>query len=388
MSASTDSARGKAAYFGPDFARQVEEFGGEVRLHGPWYKALGGPAAPGVVLERALTDGFLDRRPANFTPGWVLTLTADKGWALAVNGMLGPDHAKELNTLLRGAAEATVRPYAERPESRLGAAGKHRVRGDGLWAVGTELVSRNGDLHPHAHVVVCNAVLCPDGKWRAHASARQLYADQGLLNAAFQKHLADGVQRAYGMDLARHEAGFKLRDFPDDRVRAASSRAADIDRFCQEHGWTTPEQRQIAAYLTRPAKREFRLAERWAVWQAGTEAAVPAAADREAFFLRVRVSELGPHPLAARAAAHVLEAAAALAAGRGPFTANQLRAESLLRAVGDPGVGAPAVEAAVGRVLERPHLVGLWRGERPGGPVYHRGPSRPTRTPSTTTPTG
>lgn len=369
MSVNVGSARNKQGYFGQDFLDQSQAFGGEPKLYGPWYDAVKADAVTmESALAKALTSGFLDRRQANFTPGWVVTLTLPKDWALAVNATFDPAEAKRLNAIVHEAAEAVLRPYAEHPVTRLGAGGKDKVRGDGLWFVATELLNRNGDLHPHAHAVVFNAVRCPDGRWRSHGSARELYADQSLLNARFMKLVADRVQRTYGLDLARKESGFTLTHFPHERVRAASSRTAEIDALCRANGWTKPEQRQIAAYLTRPDKREFELAERWQAWKAETRATV---LDIDSYFGRTPTPHLGPNQVAARAAGHALDAARSLDGGHGPFTSRHLLTETALRAVGDPGVRLDAVERAAGRVLERPDLFGLGRIDRPrGGPLY------------------
>ena len=99
MSANVTSARGTAGYFGREFLDQCRESGGEPRLYGPRTRALGTEAVTAeAALERALTDGFLERRQANVTPGWVVTLTAPKDWLLAVNATHGPEEAKRVHS--------------------------------------------------------------------------------------------------------------------------------------------------------------------------------------------------------------------------------------------------------------------------------------------------
>ena len=369
MSCTTHSMKDKESYFDLDHFRQSSEFGIEPSHHGFW-KDIAFPKGLDEAgrLNWLLTEGLLERRQSNFTPGWMVTFAAPKDWALAVNARFGHSEAATMAKLVQQAAEAALRPTVERAESRTGAGGKTRVRGDAAWALFPELVSRAGDLQPHVHIVVANAVKCPDGKIRAYASARELFVDQKLLNARFLKELADRVQKAYGLKLEATEKAFAVKAFPEARVRSASSRTVEIDKLCAERGWTTPKQRQIAAYITRPEKTDFQPAERWATWKADTRRAVP---DIASYFETRKTVPLTPQQQTTRAVSYVLKAAEELTRERGTFTAKQWEDKVFTLARVDAALPAKSLDAGLKRVLERPRQLGLEVIERRNAaPLY------------------
>lgn len=378
MSCTTHSMKGKEGYFDLDYFRQAAEFGVEPKFHGFW-KDIAFPKGLDDAgrLHWLMTEGLLERRQSNFTPGWMVTLAAPKDWALAVNARFGHGEAANLAKLVQQSAEAALAPTLARTESRLGAGGKTRVRGEAAWAIFPDLLSRAGDLQPHVHVVVPNGVRCPDGKVRANASARQLYVDQKVLDARFLKELADRVRKEYGLKLVATEKGFAVAGFPEERIRSASSRTRAIDKLCDERGWTTPKQRQIAAYLTRPEKTDYKLAERWATWKAETRQVVP---DVSAFFDLKKTETLTPDQVTARAVGIVLKAADRLTAERATFTAKQLQAEAMTLARVEAAVPAKALDAGLKRVLDKPQLVG-WEvvERRNAAPLYTAREARMTR---------
>jgi conjugative relaxase-like TrwC/TraI family protein len=378
MSATTHSMKQKEDYIDLEYFQQATEFGIEPKYHGFWKEI---PFPKGLDeagrLHWLMTEGLLERKQANFTPGWMVTFSAPKDWALAVNARFGHSEAANMAKLVQQSAEAALAPTLARAESRLGAGGKTRVHGEAAWATFPEIVSRAGDLQPHVHVVVPNAVRCPDGKIRANASARGLFVDQKVLDSRFLKELADRVQKEYGLKLVVTEKGFAVQGFPAERVRSASNRTQAIDKLCKERGWTTPQQRQIAAYLTRPEKADYKLAERWATWKAETRQVVP---DVAVLFDLKKTPVLTPDQVTARAVGIVLKAADKLTTERATFTAKQLQTEVMTLARVDATVPTKALDAGLKRVLDKPQMVSWEVIERKNAaPLYTSRVARMTR---------
>jgi len=378
MSATTHSMKGKEGYIDLEYFRQSSEFGIEPKYLGFW-KEIPFPKDLDDAgrLHWLMTEGLLERRQANFTPGWMVTFSAPKDWALAVNARFGHSEAANMAKLVTHSEEAALAPTLARTESRMGSGGKTRVQGEAAWAIYPELVSRAGDLQPHAHVVVANAVRCPDQKIRANASARELYVDQKVLDSRFLKELADRVQKEYGLKLVSTEKSFAVAGFPEERIRSASSRTQAIDKLCSERGWTTPKQRQIAAFLTRPDKTDYKLTERWSTWKAETKQVVP---DVSTYFDLKKPKALTPDQVTARAVGLVLKAADKLTAERATFTAKQLQAEVMTLARVDASLPTKAIDAGLKRLLDQPQLVGWEVMERKNAaPLYTSREARITR---------
>jgi conjugative relaxase-like TrwC/TraI family protein len=194
------------------------------------------------------------RKQPAATVGFDVTLSAPKSvsvlWAVA---------SPEVETQVLDGIEAAVRTGMRYLEQQAIAC---RIRGavtpgDGLLAAGyLHATNRNLDPQLHWHVVVGNMTQGPDGVVRA-LDGRQFYLHAktaGYLASAELRHQLT-VRLGVGWGDAVHGIA-KIAGVPEQAIRAAASRSAEIDRLTGELGLGSASARQAAAYQTRNAKAD------------------------------------------------------------------------------------------------------------------------------------
>ena len=88
-----------------------------------------------------------------------------------------------------------------------------RVPGKMVAAMFMHSVSRANDIHLHAHLVVMNMVIRPDGSFSAMEN-RSLFQQQAAITQTFYSHLSDETRTlGYGIELHLGSAGQKIPEF-------------------------------------------------------------------------------------------------------------------------------------------------------------------------------
>ncbi len=88
-----------------------------------------------------------------------------------------------------------------------------RVPGKMVAAMFMHSVSRANDVHLHAHLVVMNMVIRPDGSFSAMEN-RSLFQHQAAITQTFYSHLSDETRTlGYGIELHLGSAGQKIPEF-------------------------------------------------------------------------------------------------------------------------------------------------------------------------------
>jgi conjugative relaxase-like TrwC/TraI family protein len=193
------------------------------------------------------------KRPAA-TVGFDVTFSAPKSvsvlWAVA---------SPEVEAQILDGIEAAVRTGMRYLEQQAIAC---RIRGavtqgDGLLGAGyLHATNRNLDPQLHWHVVVGNMTQGPDGVVRA-LDGRQLYLHAktaGYLASAELRHQLT-IRLGVGWGDVVHGIA-EIAGVPEEAIRVASSRSAQIDRLTGELGLGGASARQVAAYRTRNAKAD------------------------------------------------------------------------------------------------------------------------------------
>lgn len=139
--------------------------------------------------------------------------------------------------------------------------GGHRIeRGEGFVGMAfRHRMSRAGDPALHVHVVVSNLTrAASDGKWLSLASPRgrsPLWPHGKSAGVVFQAALRAGFVRELGLRFEEVRNGYAdLHGFGRDVIEALSTRSKEIKAWLEEHGVSSVEAAQVAAYRTRANK--------------------------------------------------------------------------------------------------------------------------------------
>jgi conjugative relaxase-like TrwC/TraI family protein len=193
-------------------------------------------------------------------PGFELVIDAHK--SVAALGTLG--RAEEMHGILDAETAATLSYLEEQFAERGGSRGRARLRtatGGLTYAYTRHGTSREGDPHPHDHVLVTNIVEMHDrrGGWKALDSAAlrdwlEAATMVGRLHAA-----AEAVKAGYPVAPDGGGSGrkrsWRVAGIPDEVCELFSKRRHAIDEYMDRRGYDTPQARKIAALNTRPIKR-------------------------------------------------------------------------------------------------------------------------------------
>jgi conjugative relaxase-like TrwC/TraI family protein len=210
------------------------------------------PRRPYRVAGDELVRFAEARKQPAATVGFDVTFSAPKSvsvlWAVA-----SPEVEAEILDSIEAAVRTGMR-YLEQQAIACRVLGAV-AQGDGLLAAGyLHATNRNLDPQLHWHVVVGNMTQGPDGVVRA-LDGRQLFLHAktaGYLASAELRHQLTARLGVGWSDVVHGIA--EIAGVPEAAIRAASSRAAEIDRLIGELGLATASARQVAAYQTRNAK--------------------------------------------------------------------------------------------------------------------------------------
>jgi len=139
--------------------------------------------------------------------------------------------------------------------------GGHRIeRGEGFAGMAfRHRMSRSGDPALHVHVVISNLTRAlSDGKWLSLASPQgrsPLWPHGKSAGVIFQAALRAGFMREFGLSFEDVTNGYAdLRGFDRDVIDALSTRSKEIATWLEQHGVSSVEAAQTAAYRTRANK--------------------------------------------------------------------------------------------------------------------------------------
>ncbi|HEX3172821.1 MAG TPA: MobF family relaxase [Solirubrobacterales bacterium] len=141
-----------------------------------------------------------------------------------------------------------------------GRKGRHIERGEGFVGMAfRHRMSRAGDPALHVHVVISNLTRAArDGKWLSLASPKGrslLYPHGKSAGVVFQAALRAGLLREFGLEFDDVKNGYAdLKGFSREAVEAFSTRSREIAHWLEEHGVSSVQAAQTAAYRTRAAK--------------------------------------------------------------------------------------------------------------------------------------
>lgn len=255
------SASGAATYYSADNYYSGEESFEASAWEGEGAKVLGlegqvDTATFEKVLAGELPDGtVIDAKRGAHRPGTDVTFSVSKSVSLLA--LLGGD--KRLVQAFRESVSATLK-WAEKnlAETRTWDGKGQKTDKSGNLVIATFLhdVNRNGEPQLHAHAVIANATLGPDGKWRALKND-ELYQRQLLLGAVHNADLRARIE-ALGYETlpAKNDVAgqFEIKGVERHVIEAFSTRSAEIKAALVAGDRGPPRERELAALATRNAK--------------------------------------------------------------------------------------------------------------------------------------
>ncbi len=275
-----ESALGYYEHLGQDdyYMRDDEPPGGwagegaaRLSLSGPVTRSEFEAALRGVDPKTGERLAALGGKHQNHAAGWDVTFSAPKSvsvqWALSE-----PGDRSGIERAHRVAIHAAT-TYLERTAAwaRRGKGGAIREQTAGLlMARFDHHTSRDLDPQLHSHFFVLNLAPRKDGTWGAIIS-RELYKAQKQAGAVYRQALATELERE-GHAIERSGGSFRLRAIPREIERAFSKRRQAIEAAAETHGYTSAKGMQLAALLTRRAKRDVQRDALFETWRAEARA--------------------------------------------------------------------------------------------------------------------
>lgn len=269
--------RGGEAYYAKISQEDYYTKGGEppLRALGRGLEALGLPPGAGVTPEilRHLLKGFAPdgRTPLcqnagrkDHHPGWDLTFSAPKAVSVAWS-QSAPALRDAIEACQRKAVAAALDYVETLAQTQRGKGGHEKQFVAGLVLITAEHgSSRAQEPQLHSHVVVPNASLGEDGKWRT-LYAKPMFEAKMVAGALYRAELARGLEQL-GFRVERVGNLFTLPDVPAALVERFSTRRRQIEEAL---GAESADARasERAALLTRDPKRTVPREELFHSWQ-------------------------------------------------------------------------------------------------------------------------
>ena len=205
------------------------------------------------LIERGEVERFIaDRKQPQVVMGYDSTFSTPKSIS-AYWGTASADERRLIEAAWDRAVDAGM-AYVEDNAISVGR-GRGDRRASGMVAAAFDHgTSRELEPQLHTHVVVANMAVGAEGRVKA-LDGRGLFG-----HATTAGHLAEAeFQHALnrqGFAFTPTRRGIaQLVGVPDDAMRSVSTRRAQIMAEVAEHGTSSPQARQIAAYATRPGKQ-------------------------------------------------------------------------------------------------------------------------------------
>lgn len=231
-------------------------------LSGPVTRTEFEAALTGIDPKTGERLAALGGKHQQHAAGWDVTFSAPKSvsvlWALSEPGDRPP-----IERAHRVAVHAAT-TYLERTAAwaRRGKGGAIREQTAGLLMTRFDHhTSRDLDPQLHSHVFVLNLAPRKDGTWGAIVS-RELYKAQKQAGAVYRRALA----------AERSGDGFRMRTIPRDIERSFSKRRQAIEAAAETHGYKSAKGMELAALLTRRAKRDVHRDALFETWRAEARA--------------------------------------------------------------------------------------------------------------------
>jgi conjugative relaxase-like TrwC/TraI family protein len=271
----------------------------------------GGALAAELGLDGVVTDvqyqtaygpggfrhpGTGEQLTATKRPGFELVIGPHK--SVATLGVIG--RADDMHALCDTETTATMDWLEGWFQARGGSRGRTQVRTQTagfVYAVTRHATSRDGDPHPHDHVLVANVTRMGDdrGGFKALDSAALRDTTEAATMVGRLHAAAHAVRLGYRIETDDGASGrarrWRIAGVPDEVCELFSKRADEIADYLAEQGYTSYRARNTAARATRAVKRHTgadELLPRWhaelehAGWPAERLAAALDAARRQA----------------------------------------------------------------------------------------------------------
>jgi conjugative relaxase-like TrwC/TraI family protein len=241
---------------------------GEVTLEG--YEAAFGPGG-----FRHPDTG--ERLTATERPGFELVIGPHK--SVAVLGVIG--RAEDMHAILDTETTATLRWLERWVQERGGSRGRAQTRtptAGFVYVVTRHATSRDGDPHPHDHILVGNVTRMLDAKggFKALDSAALRDAVEAATMVGRLHAAATAVGLGYRIEVDGGESGrarrWRIVGIPEEVCELFSKRADEIADYLDEQGYTGYRARNVAARTTRKVKHHTGADELMPRWRAELEA--------------------------------------------------------------------------------------------------------------------
>ena len=190
--------------------------------------------------------------------GISLVFNADKNWSIEW-ALSPPERQKQMEAAFDRAVERCLLEYIEPEVARCRLGDGTEVEARILASSFIHVTSREGDMHYHAHVLVPNLGLCPDGITRALVS--KYFYDHKLdcgayFRLALEQECRDlGIEFHRPLDAKGEQKQFtEVKGIPDEVRRQFSKRRAQIDQQLDSKGLASAAAAAVATLQTRHGK--------------------------------------------------------------------------------------------------------------------------------------
>lgn len=335
---------------------------------GNWGKQLGTSPLPTPSEVRGLCDGT--HLPAGRKPrigGFDITISFGKSVSFLAYGLTPQSGWKSWTELFIQAAGPEVKALVGDQVLRTGAQGKTREASQGGAVLFAHSQSFLGQPNAHLHAFVPNLTCAAGGGRGAIGNAREMFLDQGVINARINKRLDDQLQER-GFETIRVGKSVELARMPKELLAEISPARAAMDEALREHGFSGPK---ACDFYARQARRDGGHRVDRTPEEMGR--ACRAIAERYGVTvesLKRQDKALPPSQDAVRSRATAydvaMEAMEACAEKFGKFTARQFQEQLVTRGIGRPTT-LRDLDAVGVMFLERPRYAGMHREADPGG---------------------
>ncbi|HXH55398.1 MAG TPA: MobF family relaxase, partial [Gammaproteobacteria bacterium] len=209
---------------------------------------LEGKLSPDILMEN-VKQGKYHR------PGYDLTFSAPK--SVSILAVLAQDK-DVLNAHRRAIAGVLKHIETHYAGTRCKKQGKTTIEQTGNLIMCTfeHNDSRMLDPNLHTHVIIMNAVLRSDNRWRTLFS-EAFYEDKITLGMHYRALLAQELMKlGFEIEQTSEKGTFEIKDFPEILIKQLSKRRAQIEAYMEEHGLKGAEAAKIANFNTRPNKQK------------------------------------------------------------------------------------------------------------------------------------
>lgn len=209
---------------------------------------LEGKLSPEILMEN-VKQGKYHR------PGYDLTFSAPKSVSILAVLAQDKDILNAHRTAIAGVLKHLEAHYAGTRRKKQGKTTIEQT-GNLIMCTFEHNDSRMLDPNLHTHIIIMNAVLRSDNRWRTLFS-EAFYEDKITLGMHYRALLASELMKlGFEIEQTSEKGTFEIKDFPEILIKQLSKRRAQIEAYMEEHGLKGAEAAKIANFNTRPNKQK------------------------------------------------------------------------------------------------------------------------------------